>query len=131
MGPDYEPVPEEAQFICDLQPELCIGNNPGKTAKAHTQMFSVLRTGTGDLDLMAAGNLSMDSPGVYTAGTQSSNVDPLYNQKRGHLSDNNSVLGTAVPLMKNGSTVAATASIRPGIRNGWQSAHQCRWLGFR
>lgn len=95
-GPDYEPVPEEAQFICDLQPELCIGNNPGKTAKAHTQMFSVLRTGTGDLDLMAAGNLSMDSPfGVYTAGTQSSNVDPLYNQKRGHLSDNNSVLGTA------------------------------------
>ncbi|WP_202368407.1 filamentous haemagglutinin family protein [Pseudomonas sp. MWU318] len=96
MGPDYEPVPEEAQFICDLQPELCIGNNPGKTAKAHTQMFSVLRTGTGDLDLMAAGNLSMDSPfGVYTAGTQSANIDPLYNQPRGHLSDNDSVLGTA------------------------------------
>jgi filamentous hemagglutinin family protein len=95
-GADYEPVPEEAQFICDLQPELCIGNNPGKTAKAHTQMFSVLRTGTGDLDLMAAGNLSMNSPfGVYTAGTQSANVDPLYNQQRGHLSDNNSVLGTA------------------------------------
>jgi len=96
MGPDYEPVPEEAQFICDLQPELCIGNNPGKTAKAHTQMFSVLRTGTGDLDLIAAGNLSMDSPfGVYTAGTQSANIDPLYNQPRGHLSDNDSVLGTA------------------------------------
>ncbi|TNB99815.1 filamentous hemagglutinin N-terminal domain-containing protein [Pseudomonas jessenii] len=96
MGPDYEPVPEEAQFICDLQPELCIGNNPGKTAKAHMQMFSVLRTGTGDLDLIAAGNLSMDSPfGVYTAGTQSANIDPLYNQPRGHLSDNDSVLGTA------------------------------------
>ncbi|VVN32602.1 filamentous haemagglutinin family protein [Pseudomonas fluorescens] len=95
-GPDYEPVPEEAQFICDLQPELCIGNNPGKTAKAHTQMFSVLRTGAGDLDLIAAGNLSMDSPfGVYTAGTQSADIDPLYNQPRGHLSDNNSVLGTA------------------------------------
>ncbi|MDD1136746.1 filamentous hemagglutinin family protein [Pseudomonas sp. TNT2022 ID233] len=96
MGADYEPVPEDFYVICDLQPELCIGNNPGKTAKAHSQMFSVLRTGTGDLDLMAAGNLSMDSPfGVYTAGTQSANIDPLYNQKRGHLSDNNSVLGTA------------------------------------
>ncbi|WP_332763281.1 filamentous hemagglutinin family protein [Pseudomonas koreensis] len=96
MGADYEPVPEEYYVICDLQPELCIGNNPGKTAKAHTQMFSVLRTGTGDLDLMAAGNLSMDSPfGVYTAGTQSANIDPLYNQPRGHLSDSNSVLGSA------------------------------------
>lgn len=96
QGPDYEPVTEEYQVLCELYPELCIANNPGTTAKAHTQMFSVLRTGTGDLDLMAAGNLSMDSPfGVYTAGTQSSNVDPLYNQKRGHLSDNNSVLGSA------------------------------------
>ncbi|TKJ71361.1 hemagglutinin [Pseudomonas koreensis] len=96
QGPDYEPVTEEYQVICEIYPELCIANNPGTTAKAHTQMFSVLRTGTGDLDLMAAGNLSMDSPfGVYTAGTQSSNVDPLYNQKRGHLSDNNSVLGSA------------------------------------
>ena len=96
MGADYEPVPEEYYVICDLQPDLCIGNNPGKTAKAHTQMFSVLRTGTGDLDLIAAGNLSMDSPfGVYTAGTQSANIDPLYNQPRGHLSDSNSVLGSA------------------------------------
>jgi filamentous hemagglutinin family protein len=96
MGADYEPVPDDFQIICEIQPELCIGNNPGKTAKAQTQMFSVLRTGSGDLDLMAAGNLSMDSPfGVYTAGTQSAKVDPLYNQQRGHLSDGNSVLGTA------------------------------------
>lgn len=96
LGPDYEPVPEEYQILCEIYPEFCIGNNPGTTAKAHSQMFSVLRTGTGDLDLMAAGNLSMDSPfGVYTAGTQSANVDPLYNQKRGHLSDSNSVLGSA------------------------------------
>ena len=96
LGGDYEPVPEDALILCDIYPDLCIGNNPGTTAKAHSQMFSVLRTGTGDLDLIAAGNLSMDSPfGVYTAGTQSANVDPLYNQKRGHLSDSNSVLGTA------------------------------------
>lgn len=96
LGGDYEPVPEEALILCDIYPNLCIGNNPGTTANAHSQMFSVLRTGTGDLDLIAAGNLSMDSPfGVYTAGTQSENVDPLYNQQRGHLSDSNSVLGTA------------------------------------
>ncbi|KHA70340.1 hemagglutinin [Pseudomonas chlororaphis] len=96
LGGDYEPVPEEALILCYIYPNLCIGNNPGTTAKAHSQMFSVLRTGTGDLDLIAAGNLSMDSPfGVYTAGTQSANVDPLYNQKRGHLSDSDSVLGTA------------------------------------
>ena len=96
LGPDYEPVPEEYQILCEIYPEFCIGNNPGTTAKAHSQMFSVLRTGTGDLDLIAAGNLSMDSPfGVYTAGTQSANIDPLYNQPRGHLSDNDSVLGTA------------------------------------
>lgn len=59
-------------------------------------MFSVLRTGTGDLDLMAAGNLRMDSPfGVYTAGTQSSDVDSRFNQARGRLSDDGSVLGSA------------------------------------
>ncbi|MFJ2537426.1 filamentous haemagglutinin family protein [Pseudomonas sp. NPDC087614] len=95
MGADYEPVPDDYLILCELQPDLCLENNPQKSAKVHTQMFSVLRTGTGDLDLMAAGNLSMDSPfGVYTAGTQSANVDPLYNQMRGHLSDTNSVLGS-------------------------------------
>ncbi|WP_085603131.1 MULTISPECIES: filamentous haemagglutinin family protein [unclassified Pseudomonas] len=108
MGADYEPVPDDYLILCELMPELCLENNPQKSAKAHTQMFSVLRTGTGDLDLIAAGNLSMDSPfGVYTAGTQSANVDPLYNQPRGHLSDNNSVLGsTGVDYEKwvNGGT---------------------------
>ncbi|SED34830.1 filamentous haemagglutinin family protein [Pseudomonas costantinii] len=37
-----------------------------------SQHFSVLRTGTGDLDLIAAGNVSMQSPyGIYTAGASS------------------------------------------------------------
>ncbi len=60
---------------------------------AREQVFSVLRTGTGDLDLVAAGDLQMHSPyGVYTAGTASSSlaagngVDP-YNQPRGALKD--------------------------------------------
>lgn len=94
-GPDWEPVPEDYQILCEILPELCIGDLPGTTVKAHTQMFSVLRTGTGDLDVVAAGDLSMDSLfGVYTAGTQSSNVDPRYNQSRGRIPGQNSVLGS-------------------------------------
>ncbi|WLH33342.1 filamentous hemagglutinin family protein [Pseudomonas sp. FP2196] len=97
MGmPDYTPMNDDELFWCTIDPALCIENNPRKSAEAHTQMFSVLRTGTGDLDLMAAGNVSMASPfGVYTAGTQSSNVDARYNQARGRLSADGSVLGSA------------------------------------
>lgn len=94
--PAWHPVPDDYVILCELMPEMCIGNLPGKVAAPHTQMFSVLRTGTGDLDLMAAGSLSMDSPfGVYTAGTQSANVDPRYNQPRGLFPGQNSVLGDA------------------------------------
>ncbi|TMU66212.1 filamentous hemagglutinin N-terminal domain-containing protein [Pseudomonas fluorescens] len=93
---DYAPIPEEYLTLCDSYPEVCVESNPAKSASIHSQMFSVLRTGTGDLDLIAAGNLSMASPfGVYTAGTQSADVDPRFNQKRAHLSDNGSVLGSA------------------------------------
>jgi len=97
MGmPDYTPMNDDELFWCSIDPALCIENNPSKSAQAHTQMFSVLRTGTGDLDLMAAGNLSMASPfGVYTAGTQSADVDARYNQPRGRLSADGSVLGSA------------------------------------
>ena len=97
MGmPDYSPVDDVELWCIIIDPALCVESKPGTTVNAHTQMFSVLRTGTGDLDLMAAGNLSMDSPfGVYTAGTQSSNIDPRYNQARGRVSDDGSVLGSA------------------------------------
>ncbi len=41
-----------------------------KMMPGRQQMFSVLRTGTGDLDLLAAADFTMTSPfGVYTAGT--------------------------------------------------------------
>ncbi|PHV14960.1 hemagglutinin [Janthinobacterium sp. BJB303] len=47
---------------------------------ARQPLFSVLRTGTGDLDLLAAGDFDMRSLyGVYTAGTQS--ASPLVNGK--------------------------------------------------
>lgn len=95
--PAYSPISDDDLAAwCSSFPEMCLENNPGTEIKPHTQMFSVLRTGTGDLDLIAGGNLSMDSPfGVYTAGTQSSDVDPRYNQPRGRLSDDGSVLGSA------------------------------------
>ncbi|HAV72333.1 MAG TPA: hypothetical protein DCX91_10645, partial [Stenotrophomonas sp.] len=60
---------------------------------AREQLFSVLRTGTGDLDLVSGGDLQMRSLyGIYTAGTASAATvgsdgrDP-YNLPRGLLTD--------------------------------------------
>lgn len=89
------PIIDDDLFWCDIDPGSCVANKGGISVTTHSQMFSVLRTGTGDLDVLAAGNLSMDSPfGVYTAGTQSSDIDPRYNQPRGRLTDDGSVLGS-------------------------------------
>lgn len=55
---------------------------------ARQQLYSVLRTGTGDLDLVAGGNVDMRSLfGVYTAGTASASLGPAYDQARGQLFD--------------------------------------------
>lgn len=104
MGaPAGSPVSEDDLFWCDIDPAYCAANVGGTTVSTHSQMFSVLRTGAADLDVMAAGNLSMESPfGVYTAGTQSSDVDARYNQPRGRLSDDGSVLGSAGSDNENG-----------------------------
>ncbi|WP_167010559.1 filamentous hemagglutinin family protein [Comamonas sp. Tr-654] len=78
-----------------------------KDIPAHQQLFSVLRTGTGDLDLLAAGNFEMSSPfGVYTAGTQSASLGAAYNLPRG-LQTNNSLLhaeGAAYEKFINGGS---------------------------
>ena len=63
-----------------------------------TQAFSVLRTGTGDLDLIASGDISMQSLyGVYTAGmstaSQAGSQAGDFNQPRAKASDD-SYLGT-------------------------------------
>ncbi|WP_085683942.1 MULTISPECIES: filamentous hemagglutinin family protein [unclassified Pseudomonas] len=93
--PAGTPVLDADLWWCDADPFSCAPNKGGISTTTHSQMFSVLRTGTGDLDLLAAGNLSMDSAfGVYTAGTQSNDVDPRYNLRRGTLTDNGSVLGS-------------------------------------
>jgi hypothetical protein len=77
------PVSPENESTCDA--DLCVSLGeptpaipeqvivgPVKLVSPVSQHFSVLRTGTGDLDLIAAGNVSMQSPyGVYTAGASS------------------------------------------------------------
>ncbi|TEG26927.1 filamentous hemagglutinin family protein [Pseudomonas aeruginosa] len=78
--------------ICDDFPTWCAASSDDYALEAepYASRFSVLRTGTGDLDLFAAGNLRMDSPfGVYTAGTASA-VDSSYNLPRAR--DGGSVL---------------------------------------
>ncbi|WP_308580948.1 filamentous haemagglutinin family protein [uncultured Pseudomonas sp.] len=72
--------------VCASSPTLCQLKYPLEYAAVPASTrFSVIRTGTGDLELLSAGNLSMDSLyGVYTAGTSSTATfegDP-YNQPK-------------------------------------------------
>jgi filamentous hemagglutinin-like outer membrane protein len=51
-----------------------------------TPAFSVIRTGTGNLDLLAGGSFVQHSLyGIYTAGSQAAAVDPIYNPPRANL----------------------------------------------
>ncbi|WPG35654.1 filamentous haemagglutinin family protein [Variovorax sp. EBFNA2] len=88
------PVLPDYVTLCEWGPSICTTViNPVKDVTRYTPlspMFSVLRTGTGDLGLAAAGNLVMESPfGVYTAGTRSAplrdanGLDP-FNLARGN-----------------------------------------------
>ncbi|RZL66192.1 MAG: filamentous hemagglutinin N-terminal domain-containing protein [Variovorax sp.] len=52
------------------------------------QLFSVLRTGTGDLDLVSAGDFDMRTPyGVYTSGTSSASPGAGFDRARARLPD--------------------------------------------
>lgn len=97
-------VPDNQAALCRTRPAWCIITEqiPSSTKFALnplTQLFSVLRTGTGDLELLSAGDWRMDSLyGVYTAGTQSAavmadGVDP-YQLAQGRQPDG-TVLGGA------------------------------------
>lgn len=90
--PAGTPVSSDEAFFCDLVPGSCetIGGG-GETVLVRgdptSPTFSVVRTGTGDLSLVAAGDIRMDSPyGVYTAG-QSSETSAAFNKARGTLHD--------------------------------------------
>ncbi|KAF1044734.1 MAG: Heme/hemopexin-binding protein [Herbaspirillum frisingense] len=77
-GKPVEPFLWEAGY-CDWAPNYCIVIiNPVQdvlTTRVFSPLFSVLRTGTGDIGIHAARDIDMRSPfGVYTAGTQSAPV---------------------------------------------------------
>ncbi|WP_254999217.1 filamentous hemagglutinin family protein [Pseudomonas sp. S12(2018)] len=77
--------------LCDEFPTWCVMTAPGNTehdtVPGGASRYSVLRTGTGDLDLIAAGNLDMTTLfGVYTAGTATP-VPAAYQLARGQAND--------------------------------------------
>jgi filamentous hemagglutinin family protein len=107
------PVPVDFQSIC-LDPGMCISlgeptpeipGTPdrvvvGEVIKVHplAQNFSVLRTGTGDLDLIAGGDVATHSLyGIYTAGTSTASraggEAGAFNRARGKAADS-TYLGT-------------------------------------
>ncbi|RQO62969.1 hypothetical protein DBV14_03025 [Variovorax sp. KBW07] len=97
-----ELVPDSELSRCDSgNAALCVTFiNPVKDIAKHTllsPMFSVVRTGTGDLGAAAAGNFIMESPfGFYTAGTRSAplldanGLDP-FNLPRGKTLDGSAI----------------------------------------
>ncbi|MCV6809387.1 filamentous hemagglutinin family protein [Achromobacter ruhlandii] len=92
--PEGSPVADADLATCEAFPDQCVENKQTTTVATHTQNFSVLRTGTGDLDLAAGGDINlMSAYGVYTAGTQSANVAPAYQLPRGRYGS--TVLGDA------------------------------------
>jgi len=89
-GDVLDPVALQWPTVCEDNPTWCGTANSTFDYKASSLRHSVLRTGTGDLDLVSGGDLRMDSLyGVYTAGMSSvatSAGDP-YNQARGRSAD--------------------------------------------
>ncbi|WP_447778208.1 filamentous haemagglutinin family protein [Variovorax boronicumulans] len=102
------PVDPSELFWCDIEPSLCKddGGQPGITGRRPAASApSVVRTGTGDLELVAAGDVRTDSLfGIYTAGTSTA-VDAAYNRPRARDADG-SVLGAYSPLIDYGSSLA-------------------------
>ncbi|HEX7921152.1 MAG TPA: filamentous hemagglutinin family protein [Bradyrhizobium sp.] len=76
-------------------------NDPAYSASANGSFFSVVRTGTGSLELLAGGSFSEATPyGVYTAGTQ------------------------AAPILVNGSNpYDLVGAIRSGVTHAWYPEH--------
>ncbi len=82
-----DPVTGDVLMYCDWFPGLCVLSSPKLTGLGLTNPnLSVVRTGTGNLDVLSSGNISMHSPyGIYTAGTPrwlNNGQDGLYDQAR-------------------------------------------------
>ena len=76
---------------------------PNAKTALTTVDFSVLRTGTGYLDLLAGGDVSEATPfGIYTAGTQSAGVLAAYDQSR--VGASGTILGGRGNISLNGAS---------------------------
>ncbi|WP_053150597.1 filamentous hemagglutinin family protein [Pseudomonas sp. Pf153] len=76
---------DSVQALCEYAPELCAALGVDYKLVAGSTRPSVIRTGTGDLELLSGGSLRMDSLfGIYTAGTSSAPTFPgdPYNQPK-------------------------------------------------
>ncbi|WP_210639094.1 filamentous hemagglutinin family protein [Pseudomonas sp. Tri1] len=85
---------DSVQSLCDAMPNICAPVDAEYAPVAGSVRPSVIRTGTGDLELLSGGSLRMDSLfGVYTAGTSSAPTFPgdPYNQPKA-LGGNGTVL---------------------------------------
>ena len=87
LGDPVDPdIVGDVAAFCTDQPVFCTaGGKVEYELKPGSSRFSVIRTGTGDLELLSGGNLHMDSLfGVYTAGTSTSPTFPgdPYNQPK-------------------------------------------------
>ena len=102
-GPDEDMCLEQGDCVVvglptpEVPEQVIIGAL--KRVNPITQHFSVLRTGTGDLDLVAAGNVAMQSLyGIYTAGVSSASragsAAPAFDRPRSNASDG-TLLGSA------------------------------------
>ncbi|QWA10751.1 filamentous hemagglutinin family protein [Sodalis ligni] len=81
-------------------------NDPHVAGTDGQSVASVIRTGTGDLDLLAGGNYQQMSPyGIYTAGTPiaatGASANAPYNPARGTFADDGTVLGAANTLYED------------------------------
>ncbi|TCL05858.1 filamentous haemagglutinin family protein [Sodalis ligni] len=87
VGDPLDPIALGWATICDDNPTWCAPAGTDYGLEPANSRVSVVRTGTGDLDLLAGGAISMNSLyGVYTAGTASP-VAAAYNQPRGRGAD--------------------------------------------
>ncbi|SFW14020.1 filamentous hemagglutinin family protein [Pseudomonas sp. NFACC04-2] len=76
---------DSVQALCEYAPEMCAALGVDYKLVAGSTRPSVIRTGTGDLELLSGGSLRMDSLfGIYTAGTSSTPTFPgdPYNQPK-------------------------------------------------
>ena len=107
-------LPAPGAMLPGTPPVETIG---GRHRQIASPAFSVLRTGAGDLELLAGGDLRMKSPfGVYTAGTQAAGTRPSSVRARAVSAEDGKVLDKRSQDYESWWP-ATTGSTAPGIRS--------------